>query len=68
MPNYDGTGPRGKGAMTGRGLGYCIVPIGTVTEELEYLQKREKALEEELTHVKSRIKKLKQPAGIAGKE
>jgi hypothetical protein len=23
MPNYDRTGPRGMGAMTGRGLGYC---------------------------------------------
>ena len=23
MPNRDGTGPRGAGAMTGRGLGNC---------------------------------------------
>ena len=23
MPNRDGTGPRGKGARTGRGLGGC---------------------------------------------
>lgn len=26
MPGYDGTGPRGMGPMTGRGLGYCAVP------------------------------------------
>lgn len=23
MPNYDGTGPYGEGARTGRGAGYC---------------------------------------------
>jgi hypothetical protein len=23
MPNFNGTGPQGIGAMTGRGLGYC---------------------------------------------
>lgn len=23
MPNMDGTGPQGRGAMTGRGLGLC---------------------------------------------
>lgn len=29
MPGYDGTGPRGGGAMTGRGLGYCATPVGS---------------------------------------
>ena len=23
MPRYNGTGPRGQGALTGRGMGYC---------------------------------------------
>lgn len=23
MPNFDGTGPRGQGSMTGRGMGKC---------------------------------------------
>lgn len=23
MPNFDGTGPRGQGPMTGRGMGKC---------------------------------------------
>ncbi len=25
MPGYDGTGPSGKGPMTGQGLGYCVL-------------------------------------------
>jgi len=25
MPNRDGTGPQGKGPMTGRALGYCVL-------------------------------------------
>ncbi len=25
MPNFDGTGPNGRGPMTGRGLGYCVM-------------------------------------------
>jgi hypothetical protein len=27
MPGFDGTGPRGKGPMTGGGRGYCVVPL-----------------------------------------
>jgi len=27
MPAFDGTGPRGQGSMTGRGLGYCAVRL-----------------------------------------
>jgi hypothetical protein len=27
MPQYDGTGPRGAGPMTGRGEGYCILEL-----------------------------------------
>lgn len=27
MPQFDGTGPRGTGPMTGQGQGYCVVPI-----------------------------------------
>ena len=26
MPGYDGTGPEGRGSMTGGGRGYCAVP------------------------------------------
>jgi hypothetical protein len=28
MPGFDGTGPRGFGPMTGRGMGYCAVTVG----------------------------------------
>jgi len=28
MPAGDGTGPQGKGPMTGRGQGDCILPVG----------------------------------------
>lgn len=27
MPGYDGTGPRGRGPMTGRGDGYCVLEM-----------------------------------------
>lgn len=30
MPGFDGTGPRGQGAMTGAGRGYCAMPVGGV--------------------------------------
>ena len=25
MPGFDGTGPQGKGPMTGKGMGFCIL-------------------------------------------
>ena len=28
MPGYDGTGPRGMGAMTGGGRGSCVASVG----------------------------------------
>jgi len=28
MPGFDGTGPSGRGPMTGRGMGYCAIPLG----------------------------------------
>jgi len=28
MPGFNGTGPAGIGPMTGRGRGYCAVPVG----------------------------------------
>ena len=32
MPGFDGTGPVGRGARTGRGMGRCP-PVGTVAPE-----------------------------------
>lgn len=28
MPSFDRTGPLGRGPLTGRGLGKCVVPEG----------------------------------------
>ncbi|MFA5552954.1 MAG: DUF5320 domain-containing protein [Phycisphaerae bacterium] len=25
MPRFDGTGPQGKGPMTGKGMGFCVL-------------------------------------------
>ncbi|MGD8253356.1 MAG: DUF5320 domain-containing protein [Syntrophobacterales bacterium] len=27
MPRFDGTGPGGRGPMTGKGRGYCAMPV-----------------------------------------
>jgi len=27
MPGFNGMGPRGMGPMTGRGMGYCAIPV-----------------------------------------
>ena len=29
MPGFDGTGPVGRGAMTGGGRGYCVVALNS---------------------------------------
>ncbi|MCU0666957.1 MAG: DUF5320 domain-containing protein [Candidatus Omnitrophica bacterium] len=34
MPGFDATGPRGQGAMTGGGRGYCVVPVGEAGKQL----------------------------------
>ncbi len=34
MPGFDGTGPRGQGAMTGGGRGYCVMPAGEIASPL----------------------------------
>jgi len=31
MPGFDGTGPLGAGSMTGRGRGYCMLPVQGIT-------------------------------------
>lgn len=34
MPGFDGTGPRGQGAMTGGGRGYCAMPVDEIGRQL----------------------------------
>ena len=58
MPNLDGTGPKGKGPMTGKGRGSCIIPLDTNKQELDYLKNRKEALKLELVKTETRIKKL----------
>ena len=52
MPKFDGTGPTGKGPMTGRGSGKCIIPLNTTEEELNYLKNQEKVLREQLGQIR----------------
>jgi predicted RNA-binding protein with EMAP domain len=59
MPEKNGTGPSGKGPLTGRGRGKCIIPLNTQEEELSYLESQEIILSEQLRCVKDRIKSIK---------
>jgi hypothetical protein len=55
MPNFDGTGPSGKGPMTGCGRGYCVLPISTPEQELDFLRNQAQALQSQLKQIKTRI-------------
>lgn len=71
MPNLDKTGPEGKGAGTGRGMGSCCNRAGlglrrgfgcrrfsTDKEEPELLKEDAEILERELKAVKERIAEI----------
>ncbi len=58
MPGFDGTGPLGRGPMTGRGLGRCRgfgrrIPFRMMSKEEEV-----KLLKEELEEINKRLKEL----------
>ena len=55
MPNFDGTGPSGKGPMTGCGRGYCVIPISTPEQELDFLRNQAQVLQEQLKRIRTRI-------------
>ena len=59
MPNYDGTGPDGKGPMTGFGRGYCVIPISSSEQELSLLRNQERLLLAQLRQIRNRIKGMK---------
>ena len=59
MPNFDGTGPDGKGPMTGRGRGYCVIPINTPEQETGFLRNQARILQEHLKQIRTRIKEVK---------
>lgn len=58
MPGFNGTGPHGTGPMTGRGMGYCVIPLSTQDQELDFLKNRAQALREGLEQIKTRIRGL----------
>jgi hypothetical protein len=61
MPKQNGTGPTGRGPMTGRGRGICIIPLNTAEEEFRFLKEQERVLREQLQHVETRLKVLEMP-------
>lgn len=64
MPKLDGTGPNRKGPMTGRGSGYCLVPLNTTEQKLEFLRNRELSLREQLGHVERRIRYIESKTAL----
>jgi len=58
VPGFNGTGPHGMGPMTGRGMGYCIIPLSTEEQALNFLKNRKQALREELEQIETRIRSL----------
>ncbi len=59
MPNLDGTGPGGKGPMTGCGRGYCVIPISTHEQELGFLRNRARVLQAQLRQIRTRMKEVR---------
>ena len=59
MPKKDGSGPEGKGPMTGRGGGKCIISLNTKEEELDYLKNQKRVLKNELQMVEKEFGELK---------
>ncbi len=60
MPDFDGTGPRGEGPLTGCGRGYCIIPLSP-EQEICFLRQRSQMIREqlkELKNIEARIKEL----------
>jgi hypothetical protein len=59
MPNRDGTGPEGKGPMTGRGMGNCVIRITSSKQELDFLVNQVQLLQAQLEKTRARIKAIK---------
>lgn len=59
MPNHDGTGPDGKGPMTGCGRGNCMLKISNSEQELDFLTNQAHVLETQLKRIRTRIRRAK---------
>lgn len=61
MPGFDGTGPQGRGPMTGGGRGLCVVPApfdGLVPDrraELAHLRAEARRLERALDDIRAQV-------------
>lgn len=75
MPGFNGTGPRGLGPMTGRGMGYCVLPYSShggsgsasvVNDKkvVDILRGQTEYLQNQLEQTKKRLAELER----AGKE
>jgi hypothetical protein len=60
LPNHDGSGPNKKGPMTGRGSGYCVIPINTAEEEMGFLKNQGQSLGQQIKHIQTRIKHIEE--------
>ncbi len=58
MPKKDGTGPKGKGPLTGRGGGKCVIPLSTPEEEMDFLKNQKRVIKEHLEKIQARIADL----------
>lgn len=61
MPDFDGTGPRGKGSFTGRGLGVCVNGFGKVFKNTS---RGVKLLSLIITSVTAIVLDVRKPDGI----
>ena len=68
MPGFNGTGPYGMGPMTGRGTGYCIVPLPVRGDDLVALKTEVQTVRQKLEQIKSRLSRLENRPGTMSKE
>ena len=58
MPGFDGTGPRGKGPMTGWARGYCAILISSPQPELSVFKNQVGDLRLQMEQMSERIDNL----------
>jgi len=70
MPNFDGTGPRGLGPRTGRGLGPCGYGYGYGYGYRRFVSPRNEltALAEDIKELEEELKTLKEEKAAIEKE
>ncbi len=64
MPNHDGTGPKGKGPLTGWGMGDCVLQLNNAEQEHDYLVSQAQLLQLQLNKTRARIKALERKVTV----